>query len=212
MEFNVFNEYQNAGTCHNWRSDNDGLMQERRNSIVNTLELRLSCTNPSIDILSRPRYSEQFCYDLLTIQNYMGCLYVSTHHSLIARNATVCTNVLWSSDYIFILIYGIYGKPCIFDDYACSAMYRADCNVSAGRAMCNPKKNMFLDISTDWSTRWIWGAVGTRIKIWLATSIKHQHQCPWNRDRLPMAYYNDASGSSAKQLLNFNGSLDNLPQ
>ena len=26
----------------------DGLMQERRNPIVNTLELRLSCTNPSI--------------------------------------------------------------------------------------------------------------------------------------------------------------------
>ena len=26
----------------------DGLMQERRNSIANTLELRLSCTNPSL--------------------------------------------------------------------------------------------------------------------------------------------------------------------
>ena len=26
----------------------DGLMQERRNSIANALELRLSCTNPSI--------------------------------------------------------------------------------------------------------------------------------------------------------------------
>ena len=26
----------------------DGLVQERRNSIANTLELRLSCTNPSI--------------------------------------------------------------------------------------------------------------------------------------------------------------------
>ena len=78
--------------------------------------------------------------------------------------------------------------------------------------LCAIRKNMFLDISTDWSTRWIWGAVGTRIKIWLATSIKHQHQCPWNRDRLPMTYFNDASGSSAKQPLNFNGSLDNLPQ
>ena len=27
----------------------DGFVQERRNSIVNTLQLRLSCTNPSID-------------------------------------------------------------------------------------------------------------------------------------------------------------------
>ena len=27
--------------------DLDGLMQERRNSIANALELRLSCTNPS---------------------------------------------------------------------------------------------------------------------------------------------------------------------
>ena len=26
----------------------DGLVQERRNSIANALELRLSCTNPSI--------------------------------------------------------------------------------------------------------------------------------------------------------------------
>ena len=30
----------------------DGLMQERRNSIANALELRLSCTNPSILSLS----------------------------------------------------------------------------------------------------------------------------------------------------------------
>ena len=29
-----------------------GLMQERRNSIANALELRLSCTNPSIESLS----------------------------------------------------------------------------------------------------------------------------------------------------------------
>ena len=26
----------------------DGLVQERRNSIVNAVELRISCTNPSI--------------------------------------------------------------------------------------------------------------------------------------------------------------------
>ena len=30
------------------RSYIDGLVQERRNSIANALELRLSCTNPSI--------------------------------------------------------------------------------------------------------------------------------------------------------------------
>ena len=30
----------------------DGLMQERRNSIANALELRLSCTNPSILFMS----------------------------------------------------------------------------------------------------------------------------------------------------------------
>ena len=33
---------------------NDGLMQERRNSIANALELRLSCTNP-IDGLVQER-------------------------------------------------------------------------------------------------------------------------------------------------------------
>ena len=31
-----------------WLCCNDGLMQERRNSIANALELRLSCINPSI--------------------------------------------------------------------------------------------------------------------------------------------------------------------
>ena len=29
------------------KSKNDGLVQERHNSIANALELRLSCTNPS---------------------------------------------------------------------------------------------------------------------------------------------------------------------
>ena len=29
----------------------DGLMQERRNSIANALELRLSCINPSIRVI-----------------------------------------------------------------------------------------------------------------------------------------------------------------
>ena len=33
----------------------DGLVQERRNSIVSALELRLSCTNPSI-------YKHKWCY------------------------------------------------------------------------------------------------------------------------------------------------------
>ena len=36
------------GSVENDISYTDGLMQERRNSIANTLELRLSCTNPSI--------------------------------------------------------------------------------------------------------------------------------------------------------------------
>ena len=31
-----------------FKYDINGLVQERRNSIANTLELRLSCTNPSI--------------------------------------------------------------------------------------------------------------------------------------------------------------------
>ena len=41
-----------SATCQIWiwyhTSDSDGLVQERRNSIANALELRLSCTNPSI--------------------------------------------------------------------------------------------------------------------------------------------------------------------
>ena len=37
---------RHRGWCHF-----DGLMQERRNSIANAMELRLSCTNPSIYLL-----------------------------------------------------------------------------------------------------------------------------------------------------------------
>ena len=34
----------------------DGFVQKRRNSIANTLELRLSCTNPSICIIVQYEY------------------------------------------------------------------------------------------------------------------------------------------------------------
>ena len=42
--------WTSAGMVLNWIIQNnlDGLMQERHNSIANALELRLSCTNPSI--------------------------------------------------------------------------------------------------------------------------------------------------------------------
>ena len=37
-----------GGYVYMYNSHFDGLVQERHNSIANTLELRLSCTNPSI--------------------------------------------------------------------------------------------------------------------------------------------------------------------
>ena len=35
-------------TDYAWQAYIDGLVQERRNSIANALELHLSCTNPSM--------------------------------------------------------------------------------------------------------------------------------------------------------------------
>ena len=43
-----------------WSLCIDGLMQERRNSIANTLELRLSCTNPSICTIHPNNYAEGY--------------------------------------------------------------------------------------------------------------------------------------------------------
>ena len=49
-----FNDYPCALT--HWELHIDGLMEERRNSIANALELRLSCTNPSIWCKEWPTY------------------------------------------------------------------------------------------------------------------------------------------------------------
>ena len=47
----------------------DGLVQERRNAIANALELRLSCTNPSICII--PIYMLSFSFDVLGFRMVM---------------------------------------------------------------------------------------------------------------------------------------------
>ena len=49
-------------TC-NWVNNIDGLVQERRNSIANELELHLSCTSPLIYVYCH--YEIWFNYDLL---------------------------------------------------------------------------------------------------------------------------------------------------
>ena len=57
----------------------DGLVQERRNSIANALELRLSCTHPSIRWLVSEMYgvyntSQELCMCFFTLCFIMGCL------------------------------------------------------------------------------------------------------------------------------------------
>ena len=42
----IYSKFTKLTISHHY----DGLMQERRNSIANALELRLSCTNPSISL------------------------------------------------------------------------------------------------------------------------------------------------------------------
>ena len=54
--------------CVNATTHIDGLVQERRNSIANALELHLSCTNPSIRgiFLSEMSYSFPCCFQAVT--------------------------------------------------------------------------------------------------------------------------------------------------
>ena len=51
----------------------DGLLQGKRNSIANTLELRLSCTNPSICYLNVFRYSSLPWSTLTRQRRHDGC-------------------------------------------------------------------------------------------------------------------------------------------
>ena len=63
----------------------DGLMQERRNSIANALELRLSCTNPSIESLSAkddPVYKENR-YDSDLFDRCLSSFYIVCQYLLI---------------------------------------------------------------------------------------------------------------------------------
>ena len=45
MQSNIWHNSSVVMAYAKFCSDTDGLMQERRNSIANTLELHLSCTN-----------------------------------------------------------------------------------------------------------------------------------------------------------------------
>ena len=70
----------------------DGLMQERRNSIVNSLELRLSCTNPSISprltrhIVSGAHVWALFLLSLFSTDNHcaidLKVLFLSSKYAL----------------------------------------------------------------------------------------------------------------------------------
>ena len=51
----------------------DGLVQERRNSIANTLELRLSCTSPSIYIYMLCVYTHTAVLFQLSRENCIVC-------------------------------------------------------------------------------------------------------------------------------------------
>ena len=57
-----------SGRCHN-----DGLMQERRNSIANALQLRLSCTNPSMRLRDTHLLSQVGLYGQTDIQSLLVC-------------------------------------------------------------------------------------------------------------------------------------------
>ena len=50
----------------------DGLVQERRNSIANTLELRLSCTNPSIYLFGMVDVIGHCDFHCFSVNNWTG--------------------------------------------------------------------------------------------------------------------------------------------
>ena len=62
----------------------DGLMQERRNSIANALELRLSCSNPSMWIPSLARWQFYFGIDS-SIQSNCNSYTTLTHWAIEAK-------------------------------------------------------------------------------------------------------------------------------
>ena len=82
------------GTSGKWEVEHyiDGLVQERRNSIANALELRLSCTNPSICVrgwtLGYHRNQQ--------VEDILACLKNSRNHIVIC--------MLWNCDRIFITL------------------------------------------------------------------------------------------------------------
>ena len=60
----------------------DGLVHERRNSIANTLELRFSCTNPSICYHEAVRFKTQICYYCCVWYCSVGNISSGYHFSL----------------------------------------------------------------------------------------------------------------------------------
>ena len=80
----------------------DGLMQERRNSIANALELRLSCTNPSkwcdelfMCVCLLPMYLHPVFICILHIDEI--CCYLCVICFYRVFNALTPTNCRWSS-------------------------------------------------------------------------------------------------------------------
>ena len=63
-------------------------MQERRNSIANTLELRLSCTNPSVHTLTTLC---QYMYNVMS-ESIMEALTILTKDITIYENSSLIVN------------------------------------------------------------------------------------------------------------------------
>ena len=70
--------------CHRYFK---GLMQERPNSIANTLEFRLSCTNPSILVIQYIFTSKEYIFQWYSFQ----CI----HAIALVGVLCICTNIDW---------------------------------------------------------------------------------------------------------------------
>ena len=97
---------------HKKRQNIDGLVQERRNSIANALELHLSCTNPSTySSLMRARYDTSFMNSVsvtcstfsLSLLCYMQCLDILNNVVITPNciNNSPNANSLWPSGIIW---------------------------------------------------------------------------------------------------------------
>ena len=80
------NMFSNSWQPYHWYTLYHSLMQERRNSIVNALELRLSCTNPSIHVFCLITCSQTALVYPMKCTLFFSLCFIGLHYQLVWIN------------------------------------------------------------------------------------------------------------------------------